>query len=183
MIEKIHLLAILWSIKTHTSTITKLKNYIGNISIIYTEILPEEKYQKIKASYFYGNLLAQHDFTRRIIEYPLAPAPLSLHWPADRSFLDPVHTQPGTLGNGDFFSSNTATVHVYPAFSGTPKRRFSNTLSRVESFEIEDLSYACGRAKTKVFKYDDVMPWFKTRSSAHTIRKRYMDGRKQSFSK
>ena len=103
MIEKIHLLAILWSIKTHTSTITKLKNYIGNISIIYTKILPEEKYQKIEASYFYGNLLAPHDFTRRIIEYPLAPAPLSLHWPADRSFLDPVHTQPGTLGNGDFF--------------------------------------------------------------------------------
>ena len=54
------------------------------------------------------------------------------------------------------------------------KRRFSNTLSRVESFENGDSSYSCGRAKMEVFKYDDIMLRFKGRSSAHTIRKRYM---------
>ena len=37
-----------------------------------------------------------------------------------------------------------------------------------------DSSYLCGRAKTEVFKYDDVMPRFKVRSSVHTIRKRYV---------
>ena len=47
-------------------------------------------------------------------------------------------------------------------------------LSRVESFENGDSSYSCGGAKTEVFKYDDVMPWFKARSSAHTTRKRYV---------
>ena len=33
---------------------------------------------------------------------------------------------------------------------GYRKRRFSNTLSRVETFENGDLSYSCGRAKTAV---------------------------------
>ena len=47
-------------------------------------------------------------------------------------------------------------------------------LSRVESFENGDSAYSCGGAKTEVFKYDDVMPWFKARSSAHTTRKRYV---------
>ena len=61
--------------------------------------------------------------------------------------------------------------HVTGVF-GHQKRRFSNTLSRVESFENGDSSYSCGRAKTEVFKYDDVMTTFKARSSAHTIRKR-----------
>ena len=37
-----------------------------------------------------------------------------------------------------------------------------------------DSSYLCGRAKTEVFKYDDVMPRFKGRSSVHTNRKRYV---------
>ena len=30
--------------------------------------------------------------------------------------------------------------------------------ARVENFENGDVSYSCGRAKTEVFKYDDVMP-------------------------
>ena len=47
-------------------------------------------------------------------------------------------------------------------------------LSRVEIFENGDTSYSCGRAKTDVFKYDDVMPRFKARSPAHTIRKCYV---------
>ena len=42
------------------------------------------------------------------------------------------------------------------------------------TFENGASSYSCGRAKTEVFKYDDVMPRFKARSSAHTIRKRYV---------
>ena len=47
-------------------------------------------------------------------------------------------------------------------------------LSRVEIFENGDLSYSCGRAKTEVFKYDDIMPRFKVRSSAHTNQKLYV---------
>ena len=54
------------------------------------------------------------------------------------------------------------------------KRRFSNTLSKVEIFEKEGLSYSCGRAKTEIFKYDDVLPRFYPHSSAHKIRKRYV---------
>ena len=44
----------------------------------------------------------------------------------------------------------------------------------MEIFEKRDPSYSRGRAKTEVFKYDDVMPRFKARSSAHTTRKRYV---------
>ena len=44
----------------------------------------------------------------------------------------------------------------------------------MESFVNEDSLYSCGRPKTEVFKYDDVMLRFNTRSSAHTIRKGYM---------
>ena len=44
----------------------------------------------------------------------------------------------------------------------------------METFENRDVSYSCGRAKTEVFKHDDVMPRFKARSSAHTIRKRHV---------
>ena len=48
-------------------------------------------------------------------------------------------------------------------------------LSGVEKFsENVDVLYSCGRAKTGVFKYDDVMPRFQARSSAHKIRKRYV---------
>ena len=57
---------------------------------------------------------------------------------------------------------------------GHRKRRFSNTLSWMESFEYDYSSHSCGRAKTEIFKYDDVMPRFKARSSTHTIRKRYV---------
>ena len=72
-----------------------------------------------------------------------------------------------------FFSEYGYRPHVTGVF-GHRKRRFLNTLSRVEIFENGDSSYSCGRAKTEVFKYDDVMPRFKARSSAHTIRKRYV---------
>ena len=44
----------------------------------------------------------------------------------------------------------------------------------MESFENGDSSYSCGRAKTEAFKYDDVIPRLKARSSTHTIRKRYV---------
>ena len=44
----------------------------------------------------------------------------------------------------------------------------------MESFENGESSYSSGRAKTEVFKYDDVMPRFMARSSTHTIRKRYV---------
>ena len=44
----------------------------------------------------------------------------------------------------------------------------------MESFENGDSLYLCGRAKTEAFKYDDVMPRFKGRFSAHTIQKRYV---------
>ena len=54
----------------------------------------------------------------------------------------------------------------------TPKTEV--LLSRQEIFENGDLLYSCGRAKTEVFKYDDVMPRFHACSSAHTIQKRYV---------
>ena len=72
-----------------------------------------------------------------------------------------------------FFSEYGYRPHLTGVF-GHQKRRFSNTLSRVESTENRVASYSCGRAKTEVFKYDDDMPRFTTRSSAHTIRKRYV---------
>ena len=45
-----------------------------------------------------------------------------------------------------FFSVLAFRPHVYGVFDHW-KRRFSKTLSRVEIFENEDLSYSCGRAK------------------------------------
>ena len=71
------------------------------------------------------------------------------------------------------FSEYGYRLHVSGVF-GHRKRRFSNTLSRVASFENGDSLYSCGRAKTGAFKYDDAMPKFKARSSAHMIRKRYV---------
>ena len=44
----------------------------------------------------------------------------------------------------------------------------------METFENGDLLCECGRAKTEVFKYDDVLPKFQARYSPHTIRKRYV---------
>ena len=74
-----------------------------------------------------------------------------------------------------FFSEYCYRPHVAGVI-GQRKRRFSNTFFSVEIFENGDLSYSCGRgrAKTEVFKYDDVMPRFQARSSAHMIRKRYV---------
>ena len=37
-------------------------------------------------------------------------------------------------------------------------------LSRVKIFENEDLSYSCGRAKTKVFKDDDALPHIQSKT-------------------
>ena len=68
-----------------------------------------------------------------------------------------------------FFSEYDYRPHITGLF-GHQKRRFSNTLSRVESFENGDSSHSCGWAKTETSKYDDVLPRF--RSSAHSIRKR-----------
>ena len=72
-----------------------------------------------------------------------------------------------------FFSEYGYRPHVTGVFRHR-KRRFSNTLSGVEIFENGDVSYSCGRAKTDVFKYDDIIPRFKARSFAHTIQKRYV---------
>ena len=72
-----------------------------------------------------------------------------------------------------FFSEYSYRPYVTSVFRHR-KRRFSNTLSGVEIFENGDVSYSCGRAKTDVFKYDDIIPRFKARSSAHTIQKRYV---------
>ena len=55
-----------------------------------------------------------------------------------------------------------------------PKTEVSKYALQGGHFENRDSSHSCGRAKTEVFKYDDVMPRFKARSSAHTIRKRYV---------
>ena len=77
------------------------------------------------------------------------------------------------MTRNSYWSVGVTSVNLSPGCRSA-KRRFSNTLSRVESFENGDLSYSCGQAKTEVFKYDYVMPRFKARSSAHTIRKRYM---------
>ena len=58
---------------------------------------------------------------------------------------------------------------------GAPKMCvFIYTLYRVQSFENGDSSYSCERAKTEVFKYDDIMPRFKACSSAHMIQKCYV---------
>ena len=67
-----------------------------------------------------------------------------------------------------FFSEYGYRPHATGVF-GHQKRGFSNTISRVEIFEKGDLSYSYGLTKTEVFKYDNVMPKFKARSSAHTI--------------
>ena len=64
-----------------------------------------------------------------------------------------------------FFSEYGYHAHVAGVFRHR-KRRFSNTLSRVETFENGDLTYSSGRANTEVFNYDDIMPRFQARSSA-----------------
>ena len=54
------------------------------------------------------------------------------------------------------------TCHHLNSAPSTRNRKFSKT----ETFFSEYI--------TEVFKYDDVIPSFKARSSAHTIRKRYV---------
>ena len=44
----------------------------------------------------------------------------------------------------------------------------------METFENGDVPYSCGRAKTEVFKQDEVIPRFRARFSAHTILKRFV---------
>ena len=51
---------------------------------------------------------------------------------------------------------------------------FKYTLQGGDSWNRRFIEYSCERVKTEVFKYDDVMPRFKARSSAHTIRKHYV---------
>ena len=87
-------------------------------------------------------------------------------------FIKTPSTRSWVFSKTDTFSQNTATVHTKPA----PKTEvFKYALQGAgDFFENGDSSYLCGRVKTKVFKYDDVMPRFKARSSAHTIRKRYV---------
>ena len=63
----------------------------------------------------------------------------------------PVHTKPAIFENGDFF----LLIRLLFTLFGHRKRRFSKMSSKKE-----------------VFKHDDVMPRFKDRSSARTIRKR-----------
>ena len=49
------------------------------------------------------------------------------------------------------------TVHSYPVKSRHRKRIFSTSLFRVEIFENAGFAFTCERAKTEVFKYDDVI--------------------------
>ena len=54
----------------------------------------------------------------------------------------------GYFGKRRIFSPNTATVHTYPAFSGTENGDFQIRSPGWKSFENGDSSYSCGRAKT-----------------------------------
>ena len=86
-------------------------------------------------------------------------------WDSSQVHLRPPSTCSRVLWKTEtFFSEYGYRLHVTGVF-GHRKRRFSNTLSRVESFENGDSSYSCGRVKTEVFKYDDVMSRIKARCS------------------
>ena len=56
-----------------------------------------------------------------------------------------------------FFPPISPTVHLYSVKTITELRIFSKTLSRVKIFENASHSFTCGRTKTEVFEYDDVM--------------------------
>ena len=71
--------------------------------------------------------------------------------------LGPVHTHLFLLENRDFFPSALAYRPHVSHENGHRRRIFLNTLSRVEIFENAGFSFACGRKKTKVFEYDDVI--------------------------
>ena len=66
---------------------------------------------------------------------------------------------------------NAGYVWTVAAF-GEKKSPFSKIRGNVwTGSENGDSSYSCGRVKTKAFKYDDVMPKFKARSSARIYSK------------
>ena len=105
--------------------------------------------------------------------------------------LDPVHTQPGTLENGLFFSEYGYRPNASDVF-GHRKRRFSNTLCRVESFENGDSPYLCGRAKTEThFRFQKSPLWraflnasvFGARKSRLRVDGSRIRRKKSSFSK
>ena len=56
-----------------------------------------------------------------------------------------------------FFPPISPTVHLYSVKTITESRIFSKTLSRVKILENAGHSFTCGRTKTQVFEYDDVM--------------------------
>ena len=59
--------------------------------------------------------------------------------------------------NGYLFSSGLAYRPYLSGENGHRNRTFSITLSRVEISENAGLSFTCGRRKTEVFEYDDVI--------------------------
>ena len=69
--------------------------------------------------------------------------------------LGPVHTYTDIFENGGFSSVLALRPHVNGVF-GDHKRRFSNMLSRVKTFENAGFVFTCGWAKTEVFENDDV---------------------------
>ena len=56
-----------------------------------------------------------------------------------------------------FFPPISPTNHLYSVKTITELRIFSKTLSRMKIFENAGHSFTCGRTKTEVFEYDDVM--------------------------
>ena len=56
-----------------------------------------------------------------------------------------------------FFSSALAYRPHVSDENSDPKRIFSKTISWVEIFENAGFSFTCGRKKTEVFEYDDVI--------------------------
>ena len=69
------------------------------------------------------------------------------------------------LKNGDSFSGLAYHPHAFGE-NGHRKRIFSKTLSTVKIFENAGQSFTCGRMKTEVFEYDDVIH---TTSIMHTL--------------
>ena len=69
----------------------------------------------------------------------------------------PVHSYyPFLLGNGGFFSGLAFRSHVFGE-NGHLKRIISKTVSRVKLFENAGHLFTCGRTKTEVSEYDDVI--------------------------
>ena len=79
------------------------------------------------------------------------PPPSAYRTSAVSKLLGPVHTYSDVFENGDFYSVSAFRPHVNGVF------RFSKTVPRVECFENTDLSFSCGRTKTEIFEYNDVI--------------------------